>query len=143
MRSSQEVADTPLTVKKPFGIEGILGRHFPCARDAVWLGRCQVAAIMATRITVRTAKFSRVGNGAYSIKAPPTNAAPAIPMACAAAPSLFLIYQNRFLVSGAVSVFEGVPGERIRSFCQAKRRIDPRIASSKMLPIVLMLPMGW
>ncbi|MNV72270.1 hypothetical protein D3C71_1653470 [compost metagenome] len=47
-------------------------------------------------MTVKTAKFSLVGSGAYWIRAPPTKAAPAIPIACAAAvtPAACLIFSG-------------------------------------------------
>src|SRR5882762_9865692 len=66
-----------------FGTKGVRGLQPPFTTPVIRRGRNHIAIVSAANSTASTQKQRRVGQGPYSVSAPPTSKAAAKPPACA------------------------------------------------------------
>src|SRR5260370_3257628 len=89
-----------------FGTKGMRGRQPSFASRAVWRGRNHVAIVSAASRTAKLQKQRRVGQGPYSVSAPPRSKAAAKPPACAIIVREAARFASRWLLQSRIAPVE-------------------------------------
>src|SRR5229473_7102632 len=102
------VDDTAKTRRTFFGTDGIRERQWPTTPPAARRGKNQVPVSRMSSRTASIQKQRRVGQGPYSVKAPPSSKAAAKPIACAAIVTEAALFARSGLLNSKIAAVDGL-----------------------------------